>query len=150
MAAIALARLHHYTGDAAYHDKAETTLETFAGVAEQFGIFAATYGTAVVHLLESPVQIVVIAGEDSGNLADELYATAVAPFAFPKTTLRLAANQADAQNLSPALAATIPNLPQLQSGKAFAVLCSGSSCQPPIFSAAELRSALEKALRIPR
>ncbi|HLK33952.1 MAG TPA: hypothetical protein VKT29_12735, partial [Terriglobales bacterium] len=150
MAAIALARLHHYTGDAAYHDKAETTLETFAGVAEQFGIFAATYGTAVVHLLESPVQIVVIAGEDSGNLADELYATAVAPFAFPKTTLRLAANQADAQNLPPALAATIPNLPQLQSGKSFAVLCSGSSCQPPIFSAAELRSALEKALRIPR
>ena len=48
MAAIALLRLHHYTGDAAYRDKAEQTLETFAGVAEQFGIFAATYGIAVV------------------------------------------------------------------------------------------------------
>jgi uncharacterized protein len=59
MAAIALLRLHHYTGDAAYRDKAEQTLETFAGVAEQFGIFAATYGIAVVHLLESPVQVVV-------------------------------------------------------------------------------------------
>src|SRR5579859_75359 len=49
MAAIALMRLHHYTGDAGYHDKAEQTLETFAGIAEQFGIFAATYGIAVVH-----------------------------------------------------------------------------------------------------
>ena len=149
MAAIALARLHHYTGDAGYRDQAETTLETFAGVAEQFGIFAATYGTAVVHLLESPVQVVVIAGEDSGAVADELYAAAVAPFAFPKSTLRLAANQAAAANLPPTLAATIPNLPQLQSGKSFAVLCSGSSCQPPIFRAEELRSVLEKALQIP-
>ena len=117
MAAIALARLHHYTGDAAYHDKAEKTLETFAGVAEQFGIFAATYGIAVVHLLDSPVQVVVIAGEESGNIADELYAAAVAPFAFAKSTLRLAVNQAVAENLPPALAATIPNLPQLQSGQ---------------------------------
>ena len=54
MAAIALTRLHHYTGDAGYRDKAEQTLETFAGVADQFGIFAATYGIAVAHLLENP------------------------------------------------------------------------------------------------
>ncbi len=68
MAAIALVRMHHYTGDAGYRDKAEQTLETFAGVAEQFGIFAATYGIAVVHLLESPLQVVVIAGEgDDGR-----------------------------------------------------------------------------------
>jgi uncharacterized protein YyaL (SSP411 family) len=53
MAAIALLRLHHYTGATSYRDKAEETLETFAGIAEQFGIFAATYGIAVVHLLES-------------------------------------------------------------------------------------------------
>ncbi len=53
MAAIALLRIHHYTGDAGYRDKAEKTLETFAGVAEQFGIFAATYGIAVAHFLES-------------------------------------------------------------------------------------------------
>ncbi|MGO9166696.1 MAG: thioredoxin domain-containing protein, partial [Candidatus Sulfotelmatobacter sp.] len=60
LAAIALLRLHHYTGDAAYRDKAEQTLEAFAGVVGQFGIFAATYGIAVVHFLESPVQVVVI------------------------------------------------------------------------------------------
>jgi uncharacterized protein YyaL (SSP411 family) len=144
MAAIALVRMHHYTGDASYHDKAEQTLETFAGVAEQFGIFAATYGVAVVHLLESPVQVVVIA-EDGA--ADDLLASAVAPFAFNKTTLRLAANQAVAENLPPILAATIPNLPQLRSGKSFAVLCSGSTCQPPVTDAAELRRAVEAAIQ---
>jgi hypothetical protein len=149
MAAIALARLHHYTGDASYRDKAEQTLETFAGVAEQFGIFAATYGIAVVHLLESPVQVVVIA-EDIDSTRD-LYAVAVAPFAFNKTTLRLAANQAVAENLPPVLAATIPNLPELKSGKAlsgsFAVQCSGMACQPPVKDAVELRRTLETALR---
>src|SRR5580698_5733644 len=64
MAAIALVRLHHLTGDATYSDQAEQTLETFAGVAEQFGIFAATYGIAVAHFLASPVQVVVIAAKD--------------------------------------------------------------------------------------
>jgi uncharacterized protein len=142
MAAIALMRLHHFTGDSAYREKAEQTLETFAGVAEQFGIFAATFGIAVAHLLEDPVQVVVIAGEGTGNIADELYAGAVAPFAFHKTSLQLTANQAVAENLPPALASTIPNLPELHSGKSFAVLCSGSTCQPPLFTGTELRKAL--------
>ncbi len=151
MAAIALARLHHYTGDASYRDKAELTLETFAGVTEQFGIFAATYGIAVVHLLENPVQVVVIAEEGDEEGAQELHAAALAPFAFTKSTLRLSASQAVAENLPPVLAATIPHVPALQaeksgSGKSFAVLCSGFACQPPIFSSADLRSALEQAL----
>jgi uncharacterized protein YyaL (SSP411 family) len=150
MAAIALARLHHYTGDAGYKDKAEQTLETFAGVAEQFGIFAATYGIAVVHLLESPIQVVVIAEDGDKDAAEKLYAEAIKPFAFSKATLRLAANQAIPENLPPALAATIPNLRALGSGKSFAVLCSGSACQPPIFDAAALRNALAAAIPRPR
>ncbi len=147
MAAIALVRLHHYTGDAAYRDKGGLTLETFAGIAEQFGIFAATYGIAVIHLLESPVQVVVITEDGDEETASELYGAAVAPFAFNKSTLRLAANQVAAKNLPPALAATIPNLPELgksASAKSFAVLCSGSACQPPVTDPAELRKRLEE------
>jgi uncharacterized protein YyaL (SSP411 family) len=146
MAAIALLRLHHYTGDDGYRDKAEQTLETFAGVAEQFGIFVATYGIAVLHLLEKPVQVVVIDGSGSDEAASALSAVAVAPFAFNKSVLRLRANQAVAGNLPPALAATIPNLPQLKSGSSFAVLCSGFACQPPVTDAEELRRAIEGAL----
>jgi uncharacterized protein YyaL (SSP411 family) len=147
MAAIALLRMHHYTGDNGYRDKAELTLETFAGVAEQFGIFAATYGIAVIYRLESPVQVVVVDGDGPEKTTGEFYAAAAAPFAFNKTTLRLTANQAVAANLPPVLASTIPNLPQLKSGKSFAVLCSGFACQPPVTDAAELRRGLESALR---
>jgi hypothetical protein len=146
MAAIALLRMHHYTGDAGYRDKAELTLEAFAGVAEQFGIFAATYGIAVVHLLENPVQVVVVGADETEKITEELYAAAVTPFGFNKSTLRLTANQAVPANLPPTLASTIPNLPQLKSGKSFAVLCSGFACQPPMTEVTELRQALESAL----
>jgi uncharacterized protein YyaL (SSP411 family) len=147
MAAIALLRLYHYTGDNGYRDKAEQTLESFAGVAEQFGIFAATYGIAVPHLLQNPVQVVVIADHAQDETAESLAGVAAAAFAFDKSLLRLTTNQAVAGNLPPALAATIPNLPGLSSGKSFAVLCSGFTCQPPITDPAELRLALESALR---
>ena len=146
MAAIALLRLHHYTGDSTYRDKAEQTLETFAGVAEQFGIFAATYGIAVLHLLENPVQVIVIADHELEEPAKSLAAVAVADFAFNKSVLRLTTNQAVAGNLPPALAATIPNLPGLSAGKAFAVLCSGFACQPPVMDPAELQRTLRSAL----
>jgi uncharacterized protein YyaL (SSP411 family) len=150
MAAIALLRLHHYTGDTAYREKAQQTLETFAGVAEQFGIFAATYGIAVAHFLESPIQVVVVSG-DAESAAElhsvQLQAAANAAFAFHKSTLRLTANEAVEKNLPPALAATIPHLPQLKSGQSFAVLCSGSACQPPVSDPADLNRQLAAAIR---
>ena len=147
MAAIALMRLYHYTGDAGYQDKAEQTLEAFAGVAEQFGIFAATYGIAVLHLLQSPVQVVIVADSGSKEAVEKLTGAATGAFAFNKSVLRLAPNQAVAQNLPPALAATIPNLPQLRTGGLFAVVCSGFACQPPVSNAAELRRTIESALQ---
>jgi uncharacterized protein YyaL (SSP411 family) len=145
MVAIALLRLHHYTGDAEYRDKAEQTLEAFAGIAEQFGIFAATYGIAVVHFLENPVQVVVIGDDEADGAA--LSDVAAADFGFNKSVLRLTTSQVAAENLPPALAETIPNLPQLKSGKAFAVLCSGFTCQPPITEPQELLKALDAALQ---
>jgi hypothetical protein len=147
MAAIALVRLHHYTGEDGYLDKAEQTLETFAGVAEPFGIFVATYGIAVLHLLENPVQVVVIDAPECDQAASALNDVAVSAFAFNKSVLRLKANQAVAGNLPPTLAATIPNLPQLNSGASFAVLCSGLACQPPLTDPSELRRALQAAFR---
>ena len=147
MAAIALQRLHHFTGVADYRNQAEQTLETFSGVAEQFGIFAATFGIAAVHLLESPVQVVVIGQDDDQPAADALQAQAVASFAFNQSLLRLKASQAVAENLPPALAETIPHLPALRGQKSFAVLCSGSNCQPPVFHPSELQASLRLATR---
>ena len=135
VAAIALLRLHHFTGNAGYREKAEQTLETFAGIVEQFGIFAATYGIAVLHFLEQPVQVVVI-GESESAEATKLFNTGVAPFAFNKSVLRLSGDKAVAENLPPVLAETLPKLPQLRSADAITVVCSGSTCQPPMTEAA--------------
>jgi uncharacterized protein YyaL (SSP411 family) len=163
-AAIALLRLHGYSGDAgnndvanhdaSYRDRAERTLEVYAGVAGQHGIFAATYGLAVVRFIQPHTQVVVV-GKD--EVAAELYRAAVGPLSFGTAVLRLDADKAVAQNLPPALAETIPNLPQLAGGRSvdgrssdgrspdgrsFAVVCSGFACQPPIFDAQELARVL--------
>jgi uncharacterized protein len=148
-AAIALLRLHGYTNDgspdgASYREKAEQTLEVYAGVAGQHGIFAATYGLAVLRFVQSHTQVVVI-GKD--HAAAELYRAAVRPLALGTAVLRLDADKVVPQNLPPALAQTIPNLPALgdrQSSepRSFAVVCSGFTCQPPIFKAEDLAQAL--------
>ena len=145
MAAMALLRTHHLTGEESYRDKAELTLETFAGVVDKYGIFVATYGIAVMQFLQNPVQVVVISASETDDAGNALTSAANATFDSNKIVIRLPANQAVAANLPPALAATIPHLPELKSGKAFAVVCSGFACQPPIADPAALRRALEFA-----
>jgi uncharacterized protein YyaL (SSP411 family) len=144
VAAIALLRLYALTNQPGYRDKAEQTLELAAGLAGKFGIFAATYGIAAVHLAYPHTQVVVI-GEDS--LAEKLTAIATGFFAFPKAVLNLAANNVVPQNLPPALAETIPQLPAIKEGRSVAVVCSGFSCQPPVLDPEELRRSLGIALK---
>ena len=139
-AAIALLRLHALTNDAAYRDIAKDTLEVFAGVAEQFGIYAGTYGIASVWMGRPHIQVVVTG---SDTLADELYAAALKPFALNKIVLRASAVAA----LPPALAETVPHLPGVSEGISMAVICSNFTCQPPIASVAELTHALTVAIR---
>ncbi len=138
-AAIALLRLYGYTNDASHRDKAEQTLEVYAGVAGQHGIFAATYGLALVRFIQPHTQVVVVGSDER---ATELYRVAVGQLGLNRAVLRLDADKAVAQNLPPALAETIPSLPQLGAGRSFAVVCSRFACQPPIFEAAELAQAL--------
>ena len=148
-AAIALLRLDGYTNDGTnknvpYRDHAEQTLEVYAGVAGQHGIFAATYGLAVAHFIQ-PHTLVVIVGKD--EVAAELYRAAVRPLGLGTAVLGLDADKAVAQNLPPALAETIPNLPALHGGRSFAVVCSGFTCQPPVFDAEDLTRAMGSRAR---
>jgi uncharacterized protein len=139
VAAIALLRLHAYTNDAELRQKAERTLELIAGLAAQYGLFAATYGIAAVHMAHPHTQIVIVGNDE---LANRLYHAAVAPYSANKAALKLAANKAVPQNLPPALAETIPQLPPLQQGKTVAVICSGFNCQPPTCDPEELARRL--------
>jgi len=56
--------------------------------------------------------------------------------------LKLAANEAVSQNLPPALAETIPQIPAIRNGKSVAMVCSNFSCRPPISDPEELRKDL--------
>ena len=137
-AAIALLRLHAYTNEDSYRDKAEKTLRVFAGVAEQFGMFAATYGLAAAHLLEGHTQVAVIGNDTT---AEDLYREAVASYSATKAALWL---RNGVKQLPPALAETVPALPGVTSGKSVAVVCSGFTCQTPISDSEHLRAALEQ------
>jgi uncharacterized protein YyaL (SSP411 family) len=139
MAAIALLRLHAYTNKSDLHDKAEQTIEVLAAVAAQYGLFAATYGIAAVHLSHAHTLIVIL-GNDA--LAHRLYRAAVGPYSACKAVLKLAPNEAVPQNLPAALAETIPQLPAIKEGKTVAVVCSGFTCHPPIDNPDDLARSL--------
>jgi hypothetical protein len=145
MAAIALLRLHAYSNQASYREQAEQTLEVIAGLAGQYGIFAATYGIAAVHLAYPHTQVVVLGAD---VLAQQLHAAAVAPFALNKSVLQLESNQAVPENLPKGLAETITQLPILKQGKSAAVVCSNFACQAPISSPEELERGLRASRKV--
>ena len=64
VAAMLLQRLQALNGSAEYAAKAQETLATFAGVAEHFGLYAATYALALERMVTPQVQVCVI-GDDA-------------------------------------------------------------------------------------
>ena len=95
--AIALLRLYAYTNQKSYHENAEATLEVFAGMAEQYGMFAGTYGIAAALFSLPHTQIVIVEKNVNDAAADQLYSAACAGFALNKSVIRLPASSAVAQ-----------------------------------------------------
>jgi uncharacterized protein len=108
-------------------------------VAGRYGLYAGTYGIAAAHFAESHTQVVIV-GQD--ELAARLLAAALKDFSLGKAVLQLTADQAAPQNLPPALAETIPQLPLIKEGKSRAVICANFACQPPISDPQELAHIL--------
>ena len=71
VAAIVLDRLYGSTGEKLYRDWAEKTLEAFAGLVPQFGLFAATYGLAALlherHPANRPAQSAILTPQHSSE-----------------------------------------------------------------------------------
>jgi hypothetical protein len=139
MAAALLMRVGELNGRLDYAEKAQETLETFAGVVEHFGLYAATYALALQRLVREPVQVCVV-GEDAGARA--LEAAALARYAVNQSVVRFGRVQAG--SLPPVLETTLPRLPRVQGS--FAVLCSGHTCQPPVKTPEELTALLQRSL----
>jgi len=138
VAAIALIRLHAFTGDTRYYDFAKKTLEAFAGIAPQYGLFAATYGLAATLFEHHPMQVVVT-GHADDPAAEALEAAAQRIFRFGKSVLRVTPG-ATLANLAGALKETLPHLP---ADKAAALVCTGQTCLPPTSDPAQVTALLE-------
>jgi uncharacterized protein YyaL (SSP411 family) len=138
VAAIALIRMHAFTDDDRYRTFAQKTLEAFAGVAPQYGLFAATYGLAATLFGRHPIQVV-ITGHSNDPTAQALEAAAHGVFRFGKSVLRITPGTQLAA-LAGALKETLPHLP---ADKPVAVVCSGNTCLPPTSDPAQLTAYLE-------
>lgn len=141
VAAMALARMHAYTNDPKYYDWSKNTLEAFAGVAPQYGLFAATYGLAATLFAEHPAQVV-ITGQAGDPGAEKLLEAANRVYRFGKAVLRVTP-EASLENLPVALRQTLPHLPK---DKAQALVCSGTTCLPPTSDPQELTRILQNGI----
>jgi hypothetical protein len=141
VSAIALIRMHAFSGDQRYRDFAQKTLEAFAGIAPQYGLFGATYGLAATLFARHPLQVV-ITGRSNDAAAEALAAAAHRVFRFGKSVLRVTPETPQLQ-LAGALKETLPHL---SADKSLAVVCSGQTCLPPTSDPAQLTALLENGV----
>ncbi|HKO03150.1 MAG TPA: thioredoxin domain-containing protein [Candidatus Acidoferrales bacterium] len=140
-AAMVLARIHAYTGEKRYLDAARATLESFAGLAPQYGLFATSYALALALHLNPPIHVVVL-GRAGDPLAERLEQAALAIHRFGRAVLRVTPEQLSGDVLPAALAATLPHLTVKT---AHALICAGGVCHPPTANPDELRKYLAPA-----
>ena len=138
-AASALLRLETLSGRKEYREIAEETLASFAGIVEHFGLYAGSYGLALERLLLDPVQVVVVG---SGLEAERLETMATGRFAVNKTVMRIDPERLVPGGLPEALAETLLQVPRPEGASAWAIVCRGRACLPPITDAEALRQAL--------
>jgi uncharacterized protein YyaL (SSP411 family) len=138
-AASALLRLESLSGKEQYHDVAEDTLTSFAGIVEHFGLYAGSYGLALERLLLDPFEVVIVG---SGAEAARLEAMAVARYAVNKTVTRIGPWRLTAGGIPDALAEMLLNVPTPENTDVWAVVCRGRTCLPPITEPEELVKVL--------
>ncbi|GAC1662125.1 MAG: thioredoxin domain-containing protein [Candidatus Acidiferrum sp.] len=137
VAAIALIRMHSFTGEERYRQWAQKTLEAFAGIAPQYGLFAATYGLAATFFARHPLQVA-ITGSSGDPTATALETAAHGVYRLGKCVLRVDSGTS-LENLPAALRETLPHLP---ANTALAIVCAAQSCLPPISDPGQLAALL--------
>jgi hypothetical protein len=140
LAVLVLDRLATLADRPDFREKAEATLALFASKAADCGLFAATYGLALLNHLRSPVEIVVVGRADDERTEQLLKAAYQAPRAC-KRVLTFEPQAVNSRELPAGLASTLPNLPV--EGVPMAIVCEGTTCHPPVQSPEALREALE-------
>ena len=139
--AIVLDRLHALTGERPYHEWARKTLEAFAGLVPQYGLFAATYALAALLHARHPLQVVITGAADDAK-ADALEAAAHGVYRFGKVVLRVTPERLAGGALPAALRETIPHL---DASVPQAFVCVETTCFPPVSDPGKLAALLAEA-----
>ena len=108
---------------------------------EHFGLYAGSYGLALERLLLDPVQVVVVG---SGAQAESLEAMALGRFAVNRTVLCIARERLVPGGIPEALAELLLEAPKPDGAQAWAMVCRGRTCLPPVTDAEALARALDE------
>jgi uncharacterized protein YyaL (SSP411 family) len=127
-----------------FREKAEATLDIFASHAGGYGLFAATYGLALVNHLRPPVEVVVV-GDAGDERTRELLKVAYQAPRARKRVLALDPRTVKAGDLPQGLGSSLPRLPL--DGVPVALVCGGTTCRPPVETPKALAEMLEGAPR---
>ena len=136
VAAHALLRLHHLTGEAGYRTRAEEILRLYHDEAAKNPFAYAHLLQALEFSTEGPTEVVVVGA--SGAPDTEALWSAIAPVYLPHRVL-VASDPEAAETLSPAR-----DRPAVD-GHATAYVCRNFTCSPPVTDPAALRALLEAA-----
>lgn len=139
MAALGLTRLFHYTGEAKYRGLAEKSLTSFAGTAQEYGLFTASFGIALEALLREPTHVVII-GRKEDPKTQGLVKAALTPYR-PDRLIQTADPQTDRTTLPAPVAELLKSLGSVKEPTAF--VCSGTQCAAPVTKPEELKHLVE-------
>ena len=135
-----------------YAQKAEETLEAFAGSAQRRGRFIAAYALAVHHHLNRPAQAVII-GKKNDPKTQSLWNVALTSYRPGKIIAVYDPSEVKLDNLPPAVAGAVKVFGV--KGVPRAYICAGVTCAPPTTEPDEVAVlvktyGLAKGNKIPR
>ena len=122
-----------------FGEKAAATLALYAPKAGQHGLFAATYGLALLHHLRAPLDVVVVGPADDDRTLNLLRSAYDTPRAG-KRVFAMEPGTVQARDLPAGLASTLPELPY--DGVPVALVCEGTACHAPVQTSEALRQLL--------
>jgi hypothetical protein len=123
-AALFFDRLYYITDDYRFKRCSDGTLRYFSGVAERFGLYAATYFLALHHHVKHPLRVVIV-GERGDPRVGELQRTAWSIYRPHKITVYIDPSDVTDGNLSQ----TIREIAKIKTP--VACVCVGTSCAEP-------------------
>jgi uncharacterized protein YyaL (SSP411 family) len=145
VAALGAARLAELTGAGRWLERRDALLRAFAGSAVQLGLHGATYLLALDWAVHPATHVVIVTGDGSGALADEMHRMALRAFLPRRVVQRVRAGDADTTPLPPAVAGMLAN-----GGGTRGYACIGTRCLAPATDPSEWAATLGELVKLHR